>query len=573
MWGCFAGFARKTPPHLPFVTATPNEPISLILAFFLYNIFMRVLFFLLSASLLLAACTPAAPTNVLPPTLTRTLPPPTNTAVPPPPTPTSIRLPPTPAGSPTPLPGFPVRPWTALPADRPLVVYASGGPDDQTLYAADPLEGIAYAYRFPATTRFATPFLAGLSPDARYFVYFEGGQIEDFYGQPRMRTSQPDLVLHVLELASGEVIFSAPLLSPAYPDDLAQIAERIQDDWNFTHSNATFEDVIAATQDLMLERIRNVAWSPDGSLLAYPSQDPGPSTDLYFFSPASSATWPVMDEPDHVLRAVWSPNSSAIVLVTSTFDRMAREDTTYLLDRDAAVLAQFTSQITYFHHWHDAGHAILYRATDAGDAFEPQVISTAGGSTTLLWDGSFGTIAFTPDLSTYLIGSYIPNAPQPPGPGLFLGQAGGSPLLTLSKELGWSVAYWGSEQFTFAASISGAGTAGVTSDGERVPIDPGYFRLSASPDGSYLAGYNKVYPSSLPGTLPGLRIFAGNGQMLEAVDGLDIVCVAWNAASTALAYQAADGIYVWSASGDSKRLVATGLGAVECGIDWVRDTP
>ena len=26
LWGCFAGFARKTPPHMPFVTATPNEP-------------------------------------------------------------------------------------------------------------------------------------------------------------------------------------------------------------------------------------------------------------------------------------------------------------------------------------------------------------------------------------------------------------------------------------------------------------------------------------------------------------------------------------------------------------------
>lgn len=534
---------------------------------------MRVLFFLLALSLILAACTSTAPTSILFPTLTQTLPVPRDTAAPSFPTQSLTLQAPTVVENPIPPAGFIIRPWTELPVDPSLLVYTSDNPDDQTLYAADLLNGITYEYHFPVTVRFATPFLAGLSPDARYFVYFTGGEIEDFYGQPRLRTNTPDLLLHVLKLASGEVIFSTPLLSPAYPDDLAQIAERIKDDWNFTHFNATFEDVIAATQALMLERIRNVAWSPDGSLLAFASQNPGLSTDLYLFSPASGTTWQVMNEPDHVLRAVWSPNSSAIVLVTSTFDRMAREDTTYLLDRDGAVLTQFTSQIKYFHHWHDAGHAILYQATDAGDAFEPQAIATADGSITLLWDGSFGTIAFTPDLSTYLIGSYIPTAPQPPGPGLFMGHAGDSTLLTLSKELGWTVAYWGSDQFTFAASISGAGTVGVTPEGEMVTIDPGYFRLSASPDGHFLAGYKKIYPNSPPETLPGLRIFAGNGDLLEAVDALDIVCVAWNADSTALAYQTADSLYVWDATDKSSRLVTSGLEAEECAIGWVRDSP
>lgn len=534
---------------------------------------MRVLFFLLALSLILAACIPTAPTPILLPTLTQTLPVPLDTADPSIPTQFLTFQEPAVVGSPIPLAGFIIRPWTELLADRPLLVYASGSAEDQALYAADPLNEITYEYQFPVTARFATPFLAGLSPDARYFVYFEGGEIEDFYGQPRLLTSKPDLVIHVLELANGEVIFTAPLLSPAYPDDLTQIAERIKDDWNFTHFNATFEDVIAATQALMIERIRNVAWSPDSSLLAYPSQNPGPSTDLNFFNPASGTTWQVMDEPGHVLRAVWSPNSSAIMLVTSTFDRMAREDTTYMLNRDGDVLAQFTSQIKYFHHWHDSEHAVLYQATDAGDAFEPQVIATVDGATTLLWDGSFGTIAFTPDLSTYLIASNIPTAPQPPGSGLFLGQAGGSSLMGFSKEMGWTVAYWGSEQFTFAASISGAGTAGVTKDGGMVTIDPGYFRLSASPDGSYLAGYKTVYPNSPPDTVPGLHIFAGDGELLEAVDGFHIVCVAWNATSTALAYQTADSLYVWDAINKSSRLVTSGFEAEECAISWVRDSP
>lgn len=123
---------------------------------------MRVRFFLLSICLILAACTPKVPAYEPLPTLTQVTSQPGDAVIPP--TPTSTRLAPTPANSPTATQGFTIRPWAALPADRSLLVYASGGPDGQTLYAADPVEEITYEYRFSATARFATPFLvaAGL---------------------------------------------------------------------------------------------------------------------------------------------------------------------------------------------------------------------------------------------------------------------------------------------------------------------------------------------------------------------------------------------------------------------------
>ena len=139
----------------------------------------------------------------------------------------------------------------------------------------------------PLQDHFATPFLAGLSPDARNFVTFEGGQTESLYDAEHLRTSTPDLVLHVHALLSGKVIFSTPLLSPSFPQDLEPIAETIKDEWHFTFQDAPFEDVVAATQEMLLDYIRNVSWSPDGSLLAFACQNPGPSSDLYFFSPES----------------------------------------------------------------------------------------------------------------------------------------------------------------------------------------------------------------------------------------------------------------------------------------------
>jgi WD40 repeat protein len=460
----------------------------------------------------------------------------------------------------------------ALPLDGPLIAYEAGSAENKTLLLGDPKEGISYEFRLPATARFATPFLAGLSPDTRYFVTFEGGWLETLYEIEHLRASKADLKLHMLELGSGELIFSADLLSPSFPQDLAQIAETIKDEWHFTSQNASFKDVVAATQEFMLDHIRRVAWSPDGSLLAFASQDPGPSSDLYTFSPESGTAEPVSTDPGHVVRVVWAPDSSTLVMDTSLYDRHAREDTTTVLSRDGSTLASFTSQVLFFHHWHDSTWAILYGATDSGDQFEPQAISTTDGTTTLLWDRSFADIAFSPDLSTFLLASSMPSAPAPPCPGLFLGRLEDGSLLTLSEgNRGWGVAYWGSARFAFAASSIEEGTIGVTPDGERVTIDEGVWKLAASPNGGYLAGYHKYHPSYLPGIVPGLRVFDGTGELLESVEDINVTCVGWNAASTALAYQVERRLYLWDAAPGSTRLVSDQLNEKACSFKWVRD--
>jgi WD40 repeat protein len=484
---------------------------------------------------------------------------------------TAFLLPSCAQSPPEPLP-TPSPPATATipPLDRPLIAYQAGSAQNKTLLLADPAAGTYSEFSFPAEARFATPFLAGLSPDARYFVYFEGGWLETPFDVEHLRAGTPDLVLHILDLRSGEVIFSAPLLSPSFPQDLAQVAETIKDEWGFTNFNATFEEVIAATQEMMLDRIRNVAWSPDGSLLAFASQNPGPTSDLYFFSLESGSAQQVATDPGHVLRATWAPDSSALVLVTSLYDRQAREDTTYLLSREGLLRSSFTSQLWFFNHWHDSTYAFLYGGTDAGDFFGLKTASAADGMITMLWEGTYADIAFSPDLSTFLIGSSMPTAPIPPHPGLFLGRLDDDSLLTLSEIRGWGVAYWGSERFAFAASSIDEGTVGVTLDGECVTIDEGYWKLAASPGSSYLAGYHQYHPSYAPGVVPGLRVFDGSGLLLASED-VDVTCVGWDAASTALAYQVESRLYLWDAAAGASRLVSDQLNEEACAFQWVRD--
>lgn len=517
----------------------------------------------------------SSPSTFTPEPITRILtsPPPTRTTTTEPPTPSPTLPPPTPTDRTASTSAFTFQQVESLPLDKPLIAYEAGSDQNKILLLADPAESTVYEFSFPSAARFATPFLAGLSPDAHYFVYFEGGQLERLYDVEHLRTSTPDLVLHILDLRSGEVIFSTPLLSSSFPQDLEQIAEKIKDDWNFTFQNAGFEDVVAATQEMLLDYILRVAWSPDGSLLAYASQDPGPSSDLYLFSPELETARRVTADPGHVLRTMWAPDSSFLVMETSLYDRHAREDTTYVLSREGSLVGSFTSQVWSFFSWHDSSYALLYGSTDSGEYFELKAVSTADGTTTVFWEGSYADIAFSPDLSTFLLSSIMPSAPAPPHPGLFLGRRDDGSLVTLSEITGWGVAYWGSEHFAFAASSIDGGTIGVTPDGEYVTIDDGYWRLVASPSGSYLAGYHRYLHGYLPGIVPGLRIFDGKGLLLESIADVDVTCVRWNAASTAMAYQIESRLYLWDAASGLTRLISDQLNEEACAYKWVQDTP
>ncbi len=480
---------------------------------------------------------------------------------------------PTPTISPSVTSGFKLQEGAFAPINRPLIAYQVISASNQFLLLADPAENAIYKFSLPAEAHFATPFLAGLSPDARYFVYFTGGQLENLYGIENLVINTPDLALHVLDLRNGKVIFSTPLLSPAFPQDLTQIAEKIKDDWTFANFDTPFEEVLAATQQEMLNYIRNVAWSPDSSLLAFAAQNPGPSSDLYFFSPEKGTAWRVSTDPAHILNTVWAPDSSTLYTVTSLYDQQAREDTTYMLSRDGSLLLSYTSQVWFFYDWHDSTNAFIHAGTDSGDDFEVKLASAADGTITPLWDGSYAHIVFTPDLSTFLVSSNMPSAPLPPSRGLFLGRVSDGSLVKLSGMRGWGVTYWGSERFAFAASSHDGGTIGITAEGKVAPIDDGVWNLAASPDHNYLAAYSFYLMKDNPHYLSGLRVFDENGTVISSLDDVHVGCVAWTAASSALAYQEEDSLYLWDVASGTSRLISGGLNPDECAFKWVQENP
>jgi hypothetical protein len=530
----------------------------------------RLLSFILLAALVLTACSvsssssapptqPAAATFAelpLTPTVTR----PSTTSP-------STHLPPTATITPS--------PTVPIPHDSPMIAYQSSSPDTP-LILLNPENGSSFTFDFPAGAIFATPFLDGLSPDARYFVYYEGGTVGE-YGS---LAAQPDFGMRVLDLDSREVVFSTALLSPDFPKDQEPIVAMTEDQyWMVEDDQAKkLEDMNYTMQLTVLDHLRTAAWAPDGSLLAFTSQDPGPYSDMYFFEPSERKARKVSDEMAHVFDLTWAPDSATIALETTLYERHMHPVTTDLLTHAGTSLMSIEEP--YFYGWLDPVTILLLRESDYSDpGFNLEVLSIMDGIRTSVWEGSFDFFAVAPDLSSVLVGSTQPTVPGQ-SPGLYMHMLDMEAPLHLSESCCWKTVYWGSPGFAYAASAPDTGifdvpqtggTYGVSQTGELTLIDDGNWYLLPSPDGEFLAAYGP-YDS-----IKGLRIFDGEGALLTNLSDEKITCLQWNWTSTRLAYQVEDQLYLWEDGDNSARLVAdqlqTDLGWRECAFRWVNENP
>ncbi len=481
--------------------------------------------------------------------------------------------------SPAPTATSPI-PTNPLPTGQPLLAYQSAGSLDKRLVLVDLSGANSWEFSFPDEAVFATQFLDGLSPDARYFVYYQGGTLGEygqFYAEP------PNLVMNVYDLDRQKVIFTTPLLSPEFPEDLKPVVEMTADQFwgQETDRSSMLEDMYSTMQRTVLNYLRTVAWSPDGGLLAFASQNPGPSSDMHYFSPYSGQAWRVTTELGHVLELTWAPypywdeNSSAIALTTTLYDRPSHRETTDVLARAGTPLGSM--ELTHFSGWLDPNKTLFYNTIDFGDPrFDLVLLSVYTNKLTTLWEGSFFYFAVSPDLSSWLISSSEPNEPGQL-PGLYMKISDKETPLHLSEAVFWNVAYWGSERFAYVASApnegighvpQAGGTFGISQTGEFYRIDDGDWNLLPSPDAKFLAAYNSI---------KGLRIFGGDGALLASLSDVNITCLRWNASSTSLAYQAGQSLYIWKQGGISARQIANQLESDldygECGFAWVTRSP
>lgn len=141
------------------------------------------------------------------------------------------------------------------------------------------------------------------SPDGAWLAYYTGAV--SFPNRP----ASDDLALHLLNVASGELLTVATLLPANFPANLAVNARLIA-----KHIPEVADDPQLAEGIWwgFAEALTIHAWSPDGRKLAFAGAIDGPSSDLYLFDVQTRTITRLTDGPEQIVALHWSPDGQWI---------------------------------------------------------------------------------------------------------------------------------------------------------------------------------------------------------------------------------------------------------------------
>ena len=166
-----------------------------------------------------------------------------------------------------------ISPTNAAPPTPTIVVYASNGRlliNDGMSMQTLALEGTLMKW--------------SVSPDSKWLAVYVSAATREYQKLPLQWS------LRLMSLPNGVVRFSAPLLSAQIEQELTQ---------SMYQPNEAM---------LALDTSGNIAWSPDGTRLAFVSAQDGPTSDVYLLDTRSLQVARLTDGPTQAASLVWSPD-------------------------------------------------------------------------------------------------------------------------------------------------------------------------------------------------------------------------------------------------------------------------
>lgn len=308
-----------------------------------------------------------------------------------------------------------------------------------------------------------------------------GGLIAYTSRSPLSKEGSPQYDLMVLELPGGRTYPPIPLISSEL---IATLPERYSGDLSEPWSEAWFqaEQVRAA-----VSRDSSLAWSPDGSTLAFVAALHAPNTDLYTLVLETSSVQRLTSGPFQTADLRWSPSGKA-VLHTSTSDiNVGRNGPRLIIEGvwsafpSTGDIVKVTQGEVEFAQWLSADRAAFYNTQMPCVSFGLQAISIHSGTSSGLWSGPFDGAAIDPRSGTLLvsvpfldspsvdtIAQHCPPAAQPVvEEGLYIRKPGSSSPIRLADSGGEVI--WSPEARQFFADTPD-GVLQISPSGTTQPI-------------------------------------------------------------------------------------------------------
>ena len=234
------------------------------------------------------------------------------------------------------------------------------------------------------------PLLSNLlSPDGDWVAFYTGSAGPAF-GQSGPDAS--DLTLKLMDLFSfkmltGDSQLVTRLLSADYPANFAAAASQLG-----------LPGVTAqALRDSFVAGItQSIAWSPDGTQLAFAGQMDGLSSDLYLYDAGSQAIQRLSSGPQEVEWIDWSPDGKWILDGSLYFVGEGMTYDVYATSPDGKVSRKLLSD--YQGHgvtWLNGSEFLTYQSENGRGNYELVRVNIETGRIDQIWEPSFST--FLPD--------------------------------------------------------------------------------------------------------------------------------------------------------------------------------
>lgn len=214
----------------------------------------------------------------------------------------------------------------------------------------------------------------GLSPNKKWFAYFTGFEKESITPQ-----------LLVLDLENRQIVLQLPLNDPSAQSAMAEEVGEPE----FEASRA-------------MQMPQSLAWSPDGSTLAFIARRDGESADVYLFNPVDLSVARVSEEAGHANDLHWSPNGTYLqYLSTNSFGTGGGSNMEALWvydfrNRKAELLENLMSSGERFISWTDNSHFLIASTSSICELHNLRLVNVTRSFNQVILNGCFNSIAYNP---------------------------------------------------------------------------------------------------------------------------------------------------------------------------------
>ncbi|NIS83365.1 MAG: hypothetical protein GTO14_24935 [Anaerolineales bacterium] len=347
---------------------------------------------------------------------------------------------------------------------------------------------------------------------------------------------QPDHELVILQIPVGKIVRRISLFGPTWQEQIVE--QGLETEYHMFEN-----DVLRG-----LQGEGAVAWSSDGTKVAFTAAIEGPSSDLYLLDLSSGEIERLTSGPLQAYELNWSPDDAWIVhLSVDTFGTGAgwNVDTLWAAASDGSSVMRVVDNVrmTFVEAWQSETD---FLATEWGADFGPQGLfrfSIEKRTREILFEGPLPALAFDGDVSTAaifkdpMVAAYFDYVP-----GVYvIDLATGEQIIVEQTEEVSNSIVWVDSVEMYAATFEERTILFDRSGTLHVEISRGGL-LTPSPDGSFLAIYGDRWRGE-----PGLAIFTTSGEELAQPASEWVFMVTWSPDSRVAFYETDASLYVLSA--------------------------